>query len=116
MDMEKEFVQLGDKQIDAGLPMKNGTDSAKCLTNGISKDKISLSLEEANKKIAEVGDFSLVLQDVLLFLLKKSQNLEDNLGKESETRKTKAEKNDKEIRQMLQEENTKLKQIIKKEN
>jgi len=102
-----------DKLKDTGIPTLNGT---KCLENGITKDKLIVTLEEAKRKIEEVGDFSMVLQDVLLFLLNKSQNLEENLGKETETRKTEAEKNNKEIRQVLQDENTKLKQIIKKEN
>eukprot|EP00091_Calanus_sinicus_P022746 TRINITY_DN7360_c0_g1_i1.p1 TRINITY_DN7360_c0_g1~~TRINITY_DN7360_c0_g1_i1.p1 ORF type:complete len:117 (+),score=44.90 TRINITY_DN7360_c0_g1_i1:525-875(+) len=90
--------------------------SNKTLQNGTSQDKIMYSLEEAKKKIEEVGDFSLVLQDVLLFLLQKSQKIEENLVKETETRKTEAEKNNKELQQAFQEENTKLKLIIKKEN
>jgi len=101
------------KKVDASVPKINGT---KCVENGISKDKIMLTLDEAKKKIEEVGDFSLVLQEVLIFLLNKSQSLEENLGKETETRKTEAEKNNKELKQVLQDENTKLKQILKKEN
>merc|ERR1719431_2466195 len=107
-------IKKDDKLKDTSIPTINGTNE--CLQNGTSKDKLIVTLDEAKRKIEEVGDFSIVLQDVLLFLLNKSQNLEDNLGKETETRKTEAEKNNKEIRQVLQDENTKLKQIIKKEN
>merc|ERR1719431_2290209 len=107
-------IKKDDKLKDTSIPTINGTNE--CLQNGKSKDKLIVTLEEAKRKIEEVGDFSIVLQDVLLFLLNKSQNLEDNLGKETETRKTEDEKNNKEIRQALQDENTKLKQIIKKEN
>merc|ERR1711892_288008 len=113
---ENENSKPSDKSKDTSTPSKSGIVNNKGLENGILVDKLMLSLEDANKKIVEVGDFSLVLQDVLLFLLQKSLKLEDNLLKESETRKTETEKNNKELQQMLQDENTKLKQIIKKEN
>jgi len=111
-----DITKPGDKSTITCNPTKPNTMSNKTLENGASPDTIMLSLEEAMKKIVEVGDFSLVLQDVLLFLLQKSQNMEKNLVKETETRKIEAEKNNKELQQTLQEENTKLKQIIKKEN
>jgi len=107
-------IKKDEKLKDPSIPSINGTN--KPLQNGTLKDKPIVTLDEAKKKIEEVGDFSIVLQDVLLFLLNKSQNIEDDLGKETETRRTEAEKNNKEIRQVLQDENTKLKQIIKKEN
>merc|ERR1711892_1038274 len=113
---ENENSKPSEKPKDTSTPSKSGIVNNKGLENGTLVDKIMLSLEDANKKIVEVGDFSLVLQDVLLFLLQKSLKLEDNLLKESETRKTETEKNNKELQQMLQDENTKLKQIIKKEN
>merc|ERR1711892_166936 len=113
---ENENSKPSEKPKDTSTPSKSGIVNNKGLENGTLVDKIMLSLEDANKKIVEVGDFSLVLQDVLLFLLQKSLKLEDNLLKESETRKTETEKNNKELQQMLQDENSKLKQIIKKEN
>merc|ERR1711892_1541407 len=113
---ENENSKPSEKPKDTSTPSKSGIVNNKGLENGTLVDKIMLSLEDANKKIVEVGDFSLVLQDVLLFLLQKSLKLEDNLLKESKTRKTETEKNNKELQQMLQDENSKLKQIIKKEN
>merc|ERR1712128_313717 len=113
---ENENSKPSDKSKDTSTPSKSEIVNNKGLENGTLVDKLMLSLGDANKKIVEVGDFSLVLQDVLLFLLQKSLKLEDNLLKESETRKTETEKNNKELQQMLQDENTKLKQIIKKEN
>ena len=111
-----EITKEGDKSKTVNNPTKTTTTSKIILENGTLEDKIMLSLVEAKKKIEEVGDFSLVLQDVLLFLLQKSLKNEENLVKETETIKTETEKNNKELQQTLQEENTKLKQIIKKEN
>merc|ERR1712168_943986 len=65
-------IKKDDKLKDTSIPTINGTNE--CLQNGTSKDKLIVTLEEAKRKIEEVGDFSIVLQDVLLFLLNKSQN------------------------------------------
>jgi len=63
----------------------------KNLENEIANYKEMLTSEEAQKKIDEVGDFSVVLQDVLMFFLKKTHNIEETLVKEIEARKIEIE-------------------------
>merc|ERR1712106_1156144 len=113
---ENENSKPSDKSKDTSTPSKSGIVNNKGLENGTLVDKLMLSLEDANKKIVEVGDFSLVLQDVLLFLLQKSLKLEDNLLKESETRKTETEKKKKKKGKGKKKKKKKKKKIIKKEN
>merc|ERR1712215_283835 len=118
-EMEVKKMSLNIPSVSSGLTKdchKNGKDIPKNnIVNGTTKDIIA-SLEDAQKKIEEVGDFSVVLQSVLSFLLKKSQSIEESLVKENEARKVEIETKSKKLEQTLQEENTKLKQIIKKEN
>jgi len=118
-EMEVKKMSLNIPSVSSGLTKdchKNGKEIAKNnIVNGTTKDIIA-SLEDAQKKIEEVGDFSVVLKSVLSFLLKKSQSIEESLFKENEARKVEIETKSKKLEQTLQEENTKLKQIIKKEN
>ena len=84
--------------------------------NGVKKSPLEITLEECRKKIVEVGDFSGVLEEVLNFLVKKVIALESNLGKETENRKNELNARSAAIEKSFVDENTKLKQIIKKEN
>merc|ERR1712142_707246 len=68
------------------------------------------------KKISEVGEFSIVLQDILLFFLQKTESIEDNISKECSKRKEEDDMNKAELQRSIQEEASRLKQIIKKEN
>ena len=39
--------------------------------NGVSRSNHELTTEEVQRKVSEVGDFSTVLEDILLFMLQK---------------------------------------------
>merc|ERR1712025_737420 len=75
-----------------------------------------LVFEEAQSRISEVGCFSTKLEEVLLYLLKETQDIRETVTRENEARKSDIEKKCKDIQQSLQEENNRLKDIIKKEN
>jgi len=75
-----------------------------------------LVFEEAQARISEVGCFSTKLEEVLLYMLKETQDIRDTLTKENEARKADMEKKCKDLQQSFQEENNRLKEIIKKEN
>ena len=80
------------------------------------RDYKDITLEECNKKIVEVGDFSVVLEDVLHFLVQKIVILEANLDKETENRKNEINSKSSALEKSFLSENNKLKAIIKKEN
>ena len=61
-----------------------------------------LVLEEAEKRIQEVGGFSTKLEEVLLYLLKESQDIRDTVVKENEARKAETEKRCKEMEKQFQ--------------
>ena len=61
-----------------------------------------LVLEEAEKRIQEVGGFSTKLEEVLLYLLKESQDIRDTMVKENEARKAETEKRCKEMEKQFQ--------------
>merc|ERR1712113_216918 len=84
--------------------------------NGASKSNKELTCEEVKKKVSEVGDFSTVLEDILLFMLQKIERIEQNLTKETESRKSDLESTNKYLQNTFGEQNNKLKQIVKKEN
>ena len=84
--------------------------------NGVSRSNHELTTEEVQKKVSEVGDFSTVLEDILLFMLQKIEKIEKDLTKEAESRKLELESKSKYLENSFGEENNKLKQIIKKEN
>merc|ERR1711953_188916 len=84
--------------------------------NGASKSNKELTCEEVKKKVSEVGDFSTVLEDILFFMLQKIERIEQNLTKETESRKSDLESTSKYLQNTFCEQNNKLKQIIKKEN
>ena len=84
--------------------------------NGVKNEDREITLEECNKKIVEVGDFSGVLEDVLHFLVRRIVTLESNLNKETENRKNEINSRSATLEKSFVDENLKLKQIIKKEN
>ena len=84
--------------------------------NGVSRSNKELTSEEVQKKVSEVGDFSTVLEDILLFMLQKIETIEQNLTKETDSRKMELESKSKYLENSFGEQNNKLKQIIKKEN
>merc|ERR1711915_784604 len=75
-----------------------------------------LVFEEVQSRISEVGSFSTKLEEVLLFLLKETQDIRDTLTKENDARKADIEKRCCDLQKSFQEENNRLKDIIKKEN
>lgn len=75
-----------------------------------------LVFEEAEKRIQEVGCFSTKLEEVLLYLLKESQDIRDTMVKENEERKAETEKRCKDLEKQFQDDTNRLKDIIKKEN
>jgi len=75
-----------------------------------------LVFEEAQKRIQEVGCFSSKLEEVLLYLLKETQDIRETATKENEARKTEIEKKCKDLERSFQEDSNRLKEIIKKEN
>jgi len=75
-----------------------------------------LVFEEAQKRIEEVGCFSNKLEEVLLYLLKETQDIRDTATKENEARKADIEKKCKDLERSFQDDSNRLKEIIKKEN
>jgi len=75
-----------------------------------------LVFEEAQKRIEEVGGFSKKLEEVLLFLLKETQDIRETVSKENEARKSDIEKRCKDLERAFSEDSSRLKEIIKKEN
>jgi len=75
-----------------------------------------LVFEEAQKRIEEVGCFSNKLEEVLLYLLKETQDIRQTITKENEARKAEIEKRCKDLERLFQEDSNRLKEIIKKEN
>jgi len=75
-----------------------------------------LVFEEAQKRIEEVGCFSNKLEEVLLYLLKETQDIRETVAKENNARKAEIEKKCKDLERTFQEDNNRLKEIIKKEN
>merc|ERR1712013_927582 len=81
-----------------------------------SKAGTMLVFEEAQKRIEEVGCFSNKLEEVLLYLLKETQDIRQTITKENEARKAEIEKKGKDLERLFQEDSNRLKEIIKKEN
>jgi len=75
-----------------------------------------LVFEEAERRIGEVGGFSTKLEEVLLYLLKETQDIRDTMVKENEARKAETEKRCKDLEKQFQDDTNRLKEIIKKEN
>eukprot|EP00090_Calanus_glacialis_P047593 TRINITY_DN9958_c0_g1_i2.p1 TRINITY_DN9958_c0_g1~~TRINITY_DN9958_c0_g1_i2.p1 ORF type:complete len:899 (+),score=287.53 TRINITY_DN9958_c0_g1_i2:145-2841(+) len=75
-----------------------------------------LVFEEAQKRIEEVGGFSKKLEEVLLYLLKETQDIRETVTKENEARKGEIEKKCKDLERSFQDDSNRLKEIIKKEN
>merc|ERR1719228_2927104 len=67
-------------------------------------------------RIGEVGGFSTKLEEVLLYLLKETQDIRDTMVKENEARKAETEKRCKDLEKQFQDDTNRLKEIIKKEN
>jgi len=72
--------------------------------------------EEAQKRIEEVGCFSSKLEEVLLYLLKETQDIRDTVSKENNARKAEIEKKCGDLQKQFQDDSNRLKDIIKKEN
>ena len=72
--------------------------------------------EEAERRIQEVGCFSSKLEEVLLYLLKETQDIRDTVAKENNARKAELDKRCSDLSKLMQDDSTKLKEIIKKEN
>jgi len=75
-----------------------------------------LVFEEAQKRIEEVGCFSNKLEEVLLYLLKETQDIRENTTKENNARKAEMEKKCGDLQKFFQDDSNRLKDIIKKEN
>ena len=75
-----------------------------------------LVFEEAQKRIEEVGCFSNKLEEVLLYLLKETQDIRENVTKENNARKAEMEKKCGDLQKLFQDDSNRLKDIIKKEN
>merc|ERR1711892_545709 len=75
-----------------------------------------LVFEEAQKRIEEVGCFSNKLEEVLLYLLKETQDIRETATKENGARKADIEKKCKDLERSFQDDSNRLKEIIKKEN
>merc|ERR1711983_407967 len=56
------------------------------------------------------------LEEVLLYLLKETQDIRQTITKENEARKVEIEKRCKDLERLFQEDSNRLKEIIKKEN
>ena len=76
--------------------------------NGVSRSNKELTSEEVQKKVSEVGDFSTVLEDILLFMLQKIETIEQNLTKETDSRKMELESKSKYLENSFGEQNNKL--------
>ena len=63
-----------------------------------------------------MGCFSNKLEEVLLYLLKETQDIRDTVSKENNARKADIEKKCSDLQKLFQEDSNKLKDIIKKEN
>jgi len=72
--------------------------------------------EEAQRRIEEVGCFSSKLEEVLLYLLKETQDIRDTVSKENNARKAEIEKKCGDLQKQFQDDSNRLKDIIKKEN
>merc|ERR1719270_1697336 len=68
------------------------------------------------KRLEEVGCFSSKLEEVLLYLLKETQDIRETNAKENNARKADLEKRSSDLQKLFQEDSNKLKEIIKKEN
>ena len=95
-------------ELKAGLNKKDKNDTTE-------QKRDNFTTEEIEKKIVEVGDFSALLQPILLHLLRKSDKNEQNLAKEITDRKHDLQVSRDEILLNLKNETTNVKQIIKKE-
>ena len=112
---------MSQSKIDMVVPStageENGFNSIKKVQlNGVSSSNHQLGSEEIQRKVSEVGDFSTVLEDVLLFMLQKIEQIETNLTQETQSRKLELDSKSKLLENSFDNENNKLKQIIKKEN
>ena len=118
--------EMSESKIDRVIPSSSGGPShgsgdqnisiKKVQLNGVSASNHDLGSVEIQKKVSEVGDFSTVLEDVLLFMLQKIGQIEANLTKETESRKLDLNSKSEFLKNSFDDENNKLKQIIKKEN
>ena len=74
------------------------------------------SVDEAQKKITEIGDFSAKLADVLNFMLKDQQNFKDQTKKDNEVRKAEFDQMAKNLDDKLESDTNRLKEILRREN
>lgn len=83
---------------------------------GMKKHCKDITLEECNKSILEVGEFSILLEEVLTFMVKKIVKLENGLENEAKTRNHELMAKSAALEKSFTAENTNIKSIIKKEN
>ncbi len=62
------------------------------------------SVEEAQKRIVEIGGFSPVLQEVLLYLLKEQVVIKENAKRDGDAKKAELEQKTKELDERLEAE------------
>merc|ERR1712192_58076 len=93
-----------------------GSDVRTRLSRGVTSSFKMLVFEEAERRIQEVGGFSTKLEEVLLYMLKDSKDIRDTMVKENEAMKADSEKRLKEMEKQFQDDTSRLKEIIKKEN
>ena len=74
------------------------------------------SIDEAHKRIVEIGDFSTKLCDVLQFLVKDHMDLKNTVKKDNEALKADFETKTKAAQDQLEADTNRLKEILKREN
>merc|ERR1712241_1206384 len=74
------------------------------------------TVEEAQKRITDIGGFSAKLEEVFSFLLKEHLAFKDASKKENDLRKAELEKAAKGLDERLEAETNRLKEILKREN
>ena len=74
------------------------------------------SVEEAQKRIAEIGGFSAKLEEVLSYLFKEHLAFKEISKKDNEQRKAELENAAKSLDERLEAETNRLKEILRREN
>ena len=74
------------------------------------------TVEEAQKRISEIGGFSQKLEEVLSFVLKEHLTWKEASKKENEARKAELEKTAKNLDERLEAETDRLKEVLKRTN
>ena len=74
------------------------------------------TVDEAQKRIGEIGGFSSKLEEVLQFLLKEHLSWKEASKKENEARKAELEKAAKSLDERLDSETDRLKEVLKRAN